>query len=319
MYCGECGAENIVSAQFCKSCGKKLSKHIDPQVKQENLNEQSDANIKIQKFSWGACGIGFLWGIFFNTRMVWVWSLIASVCAGMSINIFVKLENYWLFGALIACCLQIFISIYLGLKARSWAVRGKSGKYIDDFLMRQKYWDIFGAIFFVSYCLIVVYTAVLLVDAASNNFTLKAEEKNTTYVPSDHRAENNTIGTNDSKDEARANIDADQAEAEARKLTNQFNQNTAKISSEEYNLLIESYADYRAIENELLLEYRKLMSKLPDEKRSRLVELQKEWIADRDNSAFKSGYDKGSGGYVDALISATKDRIAEFKSLEVAK
>ena len=114
-------------------------------------------------------------------------------------------------------------------------------------------------------------------------------------------------------------MDADQAEANARKLTNQFNQNTAKISSEEYKLLIENYADYRAIENELLLEYRKLTSKLPDEKRSRLVELQKEWIADRDNSAFKSGYDKGSRGYVDALISATKDRIAEFKSLEVAK
>ena len=154
-----------------------------------------------------------------------------------------------------------------------------------------------------------------MVDAASHNFTLKAEEKNITYVPSEHTIENNTTGVNDSKDESRANMDADQAEAEARKLTNQFNQNIAKISSEEYNLLIENYADYKAIENELLLEYRRLLSKLPDEKRSKLIEIQKEWITERDDLVFKSRYDKGSRGYVDALISVTKDRIADFKSI----
>ena len=315
MYCGECGAENIVSAQFCKSCGKKLSNHVEPQVKQENINEQHDFDKDMQKFSWGACGIGFLWGIFFNVRMVWAWSLIVSVCAGVFSKIFFTLGNYWLFGALIACCLQIFISIYLGSKARGWAVEGKNAEYTDNFLTRQKYWDIFGAIFFVLFCLIVMYRAVLLADAASNNFTLKAKEKNTTYAPSNHRVENNTVSANDSKDEARADMDADQAEAKAIKFTNQFNQNIAKISSEEYNLLIENYADYKAIENELLLEYRRLLSKLPDEKRSKLIEIQKEWITERDDLVFKSRYDKGSRGYVDALISVTKDRIADFKSI----
>ena len=36
------------------------------------------------------------------------------------------------------CCLQIFISIYLGSKARCWAVEGKNAEYTDNFLKEAK-------------------------------------------------------------------------------------------------------------------------------------------------------------------------------------
>jgi hypothetical protein len=90
--------------------------------KRSGKGSQSVVPDEIRGWSWGAAGLGIIWGIYFN---VWI-SLIALI---PFVNFF-----WW---------------IVMGIKGREWAWKNNKWSSIEEFNKSQKKWNIVGLILFI--------------------------------------------------------------------------------------------------------------------------------------------------------------------------
>ena len=79
--------------------------------------EHSTIPDEIKKWSWGAAGLGFIWGAYHN---VWI-----------SLLNFVPIVNYVFW-------------IVMGIKGNEWAWKNNKWISVDDFMRRQKKWNSWG-------------------------------------------------------------------------------------------------------------------------------------------------------------------------------
>ena len=90
-----------------------------------------------KRFNWGAFFFTFIWGIFNNTWITLIYLVLA----------FIPGIRY----------LNIFVSIWFGIKGNKWAWQNKKWKSITEFHYVQMYWAIASLVFFVLYLIIYLY------------------------------------------------------------------------------------------------------------------------------------------------------------------
>jgi hypothetical protein len=90
--------------------------------KRSGKGSASEIPDEIRGWSWGAAGLGIIWGITFN---VWI-----------SFFAFIPIVNF-------------FWWIVMGIKGREWAWQNNKWASVDEFNKSQKKWNIIGLIFFI--------------------------------------------------------------------------------------------------------------------------------------------------------------------------
>jgi hypothetical protein len=94
-----------------------------------------------KKFNWGAFAFNFIWGIF-NKSWITLISLVISFIP-------------------VVCYLNIFVSIWFGIKGNEWAWQNKRWESIEEFHKIQKRWAIAAAILLGLSVLGIVATMLL--------------------------------------------------------------------------------------------------------------------------------------------------------------
>lgn len=86
-----------------------------------------------------------------------------------------------------------------------------------------------------------------------------------------------------------------------------------KISDAEYKQYIEASPEFKTAERDINGIYKELMSVLNETEKNALKDEQRQWIKQRDITAFSEGQ-KGSQGYVAALVKLTAQRKTELET-----
>ena len=94
-----------------------------------------------KKFNWGAFVFTFIWGLFNKTYITLI-SLVISFIP-------------------VVCYLNIFVSIWFGIKGNEWAWQNKKWESIEEFHKSQKRWAIASAILLALMLLGIAATAML--------------------------------------------------------------------------------------------------------------------------------------------------------------
>lgn len=119
-----------------------IKKELDPSSlfdERSGKGDQSDVPEQIKGWSWGAAGLGFIWGAYHN---VWI-SLLA----------FIPLVNW-------------FWWIVMGVNGNEWAWRKNRWESVEQFHATQAKWAVWGIAIFVLRILIIVGAMLSVIGKA---------------------------------------------------------------------------------------------------------------------------------------------------------
>lgn len=106
---------------------KKISK-----IKKKNI---SNTYTEMQKWNWGAAGLTWIWGIYYN---LWITLaiLIPALITPTRIELFIMPLN-------------IFLMVNMGVNGNEWAWHKNKQQNIDGYITSQKKWKYFGMLSFI--------------------------------------------------------------------------------------------------------------------------------------------------------------------------
>ena len=124
MFCSDCGEKISPNAQFCKKCGNRAG--VDESLVETRKGMQEDQK-EIKRWSWGGFTLTWIYLVGMNGGWLILLFLILA---------FIPIVNFiaW---------------IYLGLNGRKFAWERRKWKSLEEFILVQQKWDMWGIILFV--------------------------------------------------------------------------------------------------------------------------------------------------------------------------
>lgn len=152
MYCTSCGKKIDDHSNFCEFCGKPTNNKKEATDSKKEHKAQADIP-NIGHFSWGGAFITFWYAIYMKFRFWWVLLIVLELLIerGLSSSANTAIAGLIQF---------LVVSIFIGFNARKWAWKTRKWDSLEQFLVTQRAWDMWG---------VVVFILIIVVGVLSNS------------------------------------------------------------------------------------------------------------------------------------------------------